>query len=103
MSTRDRAPTKAGTIKNVGKTSRRRYLNSSREGRNMRDSSHSRYSRDETTAVRTHQQKARQQHLQETNGTVGDANNSRDVKTEALVEEGMLTTAGKPQQELQEG
>jgi hypothetical protein len=53
---------------------------SSREGTSRRDSSHSRYIRGETIAVRTHQQHAQKQHLLETNGTAGDVNNSRDVK-----------------------
>jgi hypothetical protein len=44
------------------------------------ESSHSRYIRGETIAVRTHQQHAQQQHLLETNRTAGDANSSRDVK-----------------------
>jgi hypothetical protein len=53
-----RAPTTAGTTKNVGNICGRRDLNSSRVDSNSRDKSHSRDSRDETTAGRTHQQKA---------------------------------------------
>ncbi len=39
----------AGTARNTGKTSKRRDLNSSREGSNRTDSSHSRYIRGKTT------------------------------------------------------
>jgi hypothetical protein len=48
--------TATGTTRNVGNTSNRRGLNSSREG--SRDSVRRRGSRDEATSVRTHQQQA---------------------------------------------
>jgi hypothetical protein len=112
----------AGTAsaRNVWKHYSRKDHNVRREGSNISNSNHSRASRDETTAVRTHQQQDRQQHKKqlEQRGmptTAGYANNIRGRQQqqgtpttagmpkpkETSVEEGMLTTVGTPQQELQ--
>jgi hypothetical protein len=78
----------------------RKVLNSRRDGNIISDSNPaSRDSRNETTAVRTHQQLARQQHKrqleQQETPTAG-----MPKPVETSEEEGMLTTVGTPQQEL---
>jgi hypothetical protein len=100
----------AGTARNVWKHRSRKDHNVRKEGSNISNSNHSRASREETTAVRTHQQQAHSstrnnwnsggcQQQQGTPATAGDANNLRDSKTGG----NMLTTVGTPQQELQGG
>ncbi len=69
------ALTATGTIRNVGNTSKRRDLNSNMEGNHSRDSNYRRGSRDEATSVRTAGLTA----AQETTGTPGDANKSRNA------------------------
>jgi hypothetical protein len=94
-------PTTAGTARNVGNTSSRRDLNSNREDNNSKDFSHGRYFRDGTAYVGTHQQQTRQQHKRqlEQQGTPTTAGMPKPVETS--VEEGLLTTVGTPQQNIQ--
>jgi hypothetical protein len=76
--------TATGTTRNVGNTSNRRGLNSSREGSG--DSVRRRGSRDEATSVGTHQQQVWQQH-------------KRQLEHLGMpTTEGMLTTVGAQQQ-----
>jgi hypothetical protein len=102
----------AGTARNVWKHYSRKDHNVRREGSNISNSNHSRASRDETTAVRTHQQQDRQQHKKqlEQRGmptTAGYANNIRGRQQQQGCQnrrkQVMLTTVGTPQQELQGG
>jgi hypothetical protein len=97
----------AGSARNVWKHHSRKDHNVRREGSNISNSNHSRDSRDETTAVRTHQQQDRQQHKKqleqrEMPTTAGDANNSRDEKTRGNISRrrdvniSWNTTAGTP-------